>query len=199
MLYPTSPIISWLLAYRYPIAYPIAFIEGPMVMMISGFLVRIGFFAFLPIYLVLIAGDLTGDVVWYWVGRHGARKLVEKYGRFLSITEAGMEKAETFFRKHQGKIIFISKITMGFGFSLATILAAGAAKVPFKKYFLISLGGEFIWCGFLMGVGFFLGNLYTTVIGKDLKIAFIAAIAVIMGLVVYGAGRFINKRFFNGV
>lgn len=189
-----TSIVSWLLAYRYPIAYPLALFEGPIVMMISGFLVRTGFFDFWPIYFVLIAGDLTGDVLWYLVGRHGGRPLIKKYGHFISVTPENVERGESFFHEHQGKILFISKLTTGFGFAIATLIAAGAARVPFKKYFLINFGGEFIWAGILMAVGYFLGHLYSLV-NSGLQWMFIGAIVVIGGLALYGFGKAMRKRF----
>ncbi len=188
-----SPIASWLLTYRYPILYPLAVVEGPVVMMISGFLVRLDFFSFWPVYLLLVAGDLTGDILWYLLGRHGARSFIEKYGRFFSITEENVEKAEQFFHKHQVKILFISKITMGFGFALATLIAAGAAKVPFKKYLTINFLGQFVWTGVLMAVGYFLGNLYIMV-DKSLRWAFIIALIVIAAFAAYGFGKFMRNR-----
>ncbi len=188
-----SPIVSWLLAYRYPILYPLAIVEGPVVMMISGFLVRLNFFSFWPVYFLLIAGDLTGDILWYLLGRHGARSFIEKYGKFFSITEENVEKAERFFNKHQGKILFISKITMGFGFAVATLIAAGAAKVPFKKYLTINFLGQFVWTGVLMAVGYFLGNLYIMV-DKSLRWAFVIALLVIAAFAAYGFGKFMRNR-----
>ena len=188
-----SPIASWLLTYRYPILYPLAIVEGPVVMMISGFLVRLDFFSFWPVYFLLVAGDLTGDILWYLLGRHGARSFIEKYGRFFSITEENVEKAEQFFNKHQGKILFISKITMGFGFALATLIAAGAAKVPFKKYLTINFLGQFVWTGVLMAVGYFLGNLYIMV-DRSLRWAFIIALLVIAAFAAYGFGKFMRSQ-----
>lgn len=191
---PASPIVSWLLAYRYPIAYPLGIIEGPVVMMISGFLVRLGFFDFWPIYLVLVAGDLTGDIVWYLVGRHGGRPLIEKYGHWLNIDLKNVERAELFFHKHQTKILFVSKLTTGFGFAIATLIAAGAARVPFKKYITINFFGEFVWAGFLFAIGYFLGHLYTF-IDKSLQWGFIAGIVIIGILAMYGFGKAMQKRF----
>jgi len=191
-------IVSLLRAYGYLIAYPLAIVEGPVVMLLSGFLVRLHVLAFWPIYLVLIAGDLTGDVVWYWVGRRGARRIIEKYGHFLSLTEENVEKAERFFNDHQGKILFLSKITMGFGFAIATLVAAGVAKVPFKKYFAINFVGEFIWAGILMTLGYFLGNLYTLV-NKSLQWAFIVAMVLIGFAAVYGFGKFMREKFKKGI
>lgn len=190
----SSPIFAWLFAYRYPILYPLAIFEGPVVMMIAGLLVRTGFLAFWPAYLLVIAGDLTGDVVWYFAGRHGARPLINRFGKFLSLDAPTVEKLEGKFHQHQAKILFVSKITMGFGFAIATLIAAGAARVPFKKYFAINFFGEFIWAGVLMAVGFFLGHLYT-LIDSSLRWAFIVALIVLGFLAAYGFGKAMRSRF----
>lgn len=189
-----SSVLRWLLAYRYTIAYPLGIVEGPIVMMVSGFLVRLNFFDFWPIYLILIAGDLTGDIVWYLVGRHGGRPLIEKYGHWMSISQENVERAEEFFKEHQTKILFISKLTTGFGFAIATLIAAGASKVPFRKYITINFFGEFIWAGFLFAIGYFFGNLYF-VVDKSLRWGFIIGLIIIAGLAVWGFGRAMRKRF----
>src|SRR5690348_13576275 len=111
----SSPIAKWLLTYSYPAAYPLAIVEVPVVMMIAGFLVRLGLLEFWAIYFILMAGDLTGDVIWYLVRKHGAKTLIRKYGKFFSITEENVDRASEFFHEHQTKILFISKLTTGFG------------------------------------------------------------------------------------
>jgi len=192
---PTAaPFVQSLLTYRYAIAYPLAIVEGPIVMMVSGFLVRLGFFDFWPIFLVMMAGDLTGDIVWYMVGLHGGRPFLEKYGHWFSITEENVERAESFFQEHQTKILFISKLTTGFGFAIATLIAAGAAKVPFKKYLMINFLGEFVWAGFLFAIGYFFGNLYTLV-DKSLRWGFIAGLIIVAVLAVWGFGKAMKKQF----
>ncbi len=191
---PSSPIVAWFLAYRYPIALPLAFVEGPIVMLLSGILVRAGFFDFWPIYGLLMAGDLLGDAGWYWVGRHGGRAFIEKYGKFVSVTNERIEQVERFYHEHHMSILFISKITMGFGFAVATLMAAGAARIPFKKYIAINFLGGFVWTGFLIGVGFFLGNLYLAV-DEGLRWMFILAVIVIGLAAAYGFGKFMRGRF----
>jgi membrane-associated protein len=191
---PAAPFVQSFLMYRYAIAYPLAIFEGPIVMMVAGFLIRLGFFDFWPIYLIMIAGDLTGDIIWYTVGRHGGRPLIERYGHWLNISPENIERAQEFFHEHQTKILFISKLTTGFGFAIATLIAAGASRVPFKKYITINFFGEFIWAGFLFAIGYFFGNLYVYV-NKSLRWGFIIGLIVIAMLVVWGFGKAMRKRF----
>jgi membrane protein DedA with SNARE-associated domain len=193
---PASPIVLWLLAYRYVIVYPLTVAFGPPVVLTAGFFLRLGTFDLWPIYLLTLAGDLTGDVVWYMVGRHGARTLIKKYGRWFSVTEESVDRAEGFFHKHQTKILFISKLTTGFGFAIATLVAAGAARVHFKKYMTINVFGGFIWIGFLLAIGYFFGQLYTLV-DASLRWGFIIGVIALGTLFVYGFGKAMRKRFGN--
>lgn len=190
----SSPIVMWLLAYRYPIILPLAVVEGPVVMLLSGILIRAGLFDFWPVYLLLLIGDLIGDVGWYWVGRHGGRRFIEKYGGLVSVTNERIEQVERFFQTHHTRILFISKITMGFGFAIATLMAAGASRIPFRKYLLINFIGGFIWTGILIAIGYFLGNFYVT-IDRDLRWMFILSVIVIGLAAAYGFGRFMRGRF----
>ncbi|MCR4328870.1 MAG: VTT domain-containing protein [Patescibacteria group bacterium] len=189
-----SLIASWLLAYKYAIVYPLTVGFGPPVVLIAGFLLKLGTFTFWPLYFLILAGDLTGDVVWYWVGHRGARKLIAKYGHWMSITQEKVAHAERFFHRHQIKILFISKITTGFGFAIATLIAAGAARVPFYKYMTINTLGGFVWIGFLMGVGYFFGHLYT-LIDTSLQWGFLVGVTLTLLLVAYGITKAIRQRF----
>jgi membrane-associated protein len=126
------------------------------------------------------------------VGYYGARKFADRWGKYFSITPESLEKLEVLFHNHQSKILFISKITMGFGFALATLIAAGMAKVPLKKYALFNFLGGFVWTALLMGVGYFFGHLYT-IIDKSFKVAFVTFLIIMLIAVLYGAGKYFKN------
>lgn len=166
---------------RYALIYIGCLFEGPIMMMTGGFLWRFGQFSFLPLYLTLVAGDFTADMLWYTVGRQGARRLMTgKVPRWLGITEERIARAEELFHKYHTKILIISKLTAGFGFALVVVLVAGMTRVPLRRYTLIMLLGGFVWTGFLVTVGYFFGNIYA-VIPPALKVYF-AVVAVIIAL-----------------
>ena len=152
-------------------------------------LLRLNFFYFWPIYLSLMLGDFVADLGWYWVGFYGGRHFVERFGKYFSLTPDVIEKVEDFFHKHQDKILFISKITMGFGFAVATLFVAGLVRIPFKKYALFNFLGGFIWTGILLSLGYFFGNLYA-VLNSGFKIVFIIGLAIFMIAALYGGGRY---------
>ena len=184
--------MAWLHASRYALLFVGCILEGPVVMLTAGFLLRLNQFSFFPMYFALMAGDFTADMGWYAVGYLGARPLINKVGGFLNITPEIIDKIEKRFKTYQNKILFISKITMGFGFALATLVVAGMLHVNIKKYALFNFLGGFIWTGMLVAVGFFFGNVYD-VLARPFKVVFVLAamVIVVLGL------RFINRYLVN--
>ncbi|MEI6304559.1 MAG: DedA family protein [Candidatus Taylorbacteria bacterium] len=134
--------------------------EGPILSIFFGALIKIGAFPFLPVYAALMAGDLIGDIVWYEIGRHGASRFVYRFGKYFNLTPERIEKATKIFHKYHGKILIVSKVTNGFGLALVTLMVAGMVRIPFVKYLLINLVGQFFWTGILLASGYFLGDMY---------------------------------------
>ena len=186
-------ITSWFVIYRYPAIFFITIAEGPIIMMLCGIMLRLGLVSFLPIFITLMLGDLVGDVFWYAIGYHFAHPISEKYGKFVGLTPDLLEKTKQAFHNHQMKVLFISKITMGFGFALATLITAGMAKIPFKKYLAVNFFGQFIWTGLLLYMGYSFGNLYTK-INKDFRILGLLAFVVIVFLVMKGLRSYFKRK-----
>jgi membrane-associated protein len=160
----------------------LAFVEGPIVSMILGVLIKLGYFPFIPIYIALMVGDVLGDSTWYLVGRKWGHAFIRKFGKYVSVTEDKVEMMIRVFHKYKNHILIISKITNGFGLSLVTLIAAGMARIPFLHYFTLNLIGQFIWTGLLVGVGYFFSGLYMEINGVMGKIGVIVGFVVLIGL-----------------
>lgn len=162
----------------------------------AGVLLHAGEFAFWPLYFTLLLGDFVGDIMWYFVGRNAAEPFLRRFGHIFGVTKNVFEKTENLFRRHDAKILFVSKITMGFGFALAVLMAAGAMRVPFRKYVILNLLGGFVWTGLLVALGFFFGGLYG-IVSDSFKILFIGATVVVLIAVFYGLTSFLRKKYFS--
>lgn len=173
----------WLESSKYILLIIGTIIEGPVVMMVSGFLFGLGQFSLVPMYFALVFGDFIADIGWYCLGRFGTRHTIFKYGHFLGLTPKLLEMMEGRFHKYHQKILIISKLTMGMGFAFIVLIVAGIFKVPFKNYVFLNLVGGFIWTAILVTVGYFVGNIFL-IIPNSLKVAFVIFIfvAIIIGL-----------------
>lgn len=147
----------------YGIIVVLACAEGPILSMIFGALIKLGYFSFFPIYIALMLGDLVGDTFWYYIGRFYGHGFIRRFGKYFSITEEGVDKVTKIFHKYQNSILFISKLTTGFGFAIVTLVTAGIVRIPFGRYISINVIGQFVWTLLLIGVGYFLGHIYTQV------------------------------------
>ncbi len=188
-----SHTIQLILQYKYFFILPATLIEGPFVMMVSGFLIKLGYLDFVPAYFLLMAGDLMGDALWYGIGYHWGEGFIRRFGKYVSITDAGVAALKRLFHRYQDWILLISKITMGFGFALGTLMIAGLVKIPFRRYLLLNFFGQFVWTGFLVGVGFVLGNAYLqvdNVLGK----LFVVMLLIIAFLALVGFGKYLRTR-----
>ena len=168
-------ILIWIDSSKYVLLFIGTLFEGPVVMMASGFLYKLGQFNLLPMYIALLVGDFVADIGWYCLGRYGTRKIILKYGHLIGIAPIAFEKAEKLFHKYHKKILIMSKLTMGFGLSTVVLMVAGISKVPFKSYVILNLIGGLIWTAFLITIGYFLGNVYN-VIPRSMKIIFVVSI-----------------------
>jgi membrane-associated protein len=147
----------------YALIIILACAEGPILSMIFGVLIKLGFFSFLPIYVALMVGDLLGDVIWYYIGRRWGHRFVARFGKYFSVTEAGIARVTAIFHRYKHRILFLSKISNGLGFAIVTLITAGLSRIPFWKYLTTNLIGQFVWTGILLAIGYFFGNLYQQV------------------------------------
>ncbi len=164
----------------YLIIVVLACAEGPIISMIFGVLIKLGYFSFIPVYAALMIGDLMGDTVWYYIGRRWGHGFISRFGKYVSITEDKVSIINRIFHNHKYKILFVSKISNGFGFALVTLMTAGIVRIPFVKYLSVNLIGQFIWSGILIGVGYFFSNLYMQVDSVLSKVGIVAFFLIIV-------------------
>lgn len=171
-------LISFLESSRYVLIFLGSFLEGSAVMMTTGLLWHLGTVAFWPAYLALLLGDILADTVWYAVGYFGARPFFNRYGHWFGTTPEVIQKVEGKFHQYHTNILIISKLTMGFGLAVPVLTVAGMLHVPFLRYITINILGGIVWILFLMGVGYYFGNLLAY-IPKDFQIAIAIALPLV--------------------
>lgn len=165
-----SEIIRLIYTYSYFILFPLVVIEGPIVTIISGFLVSTSFLDLLPTFLTIIAGDLAGDFLYYSAGRWWLNKTAKKVLNFFKVDSKRVTHLEENIKKNKGKVLFFGKLSHAIGGFI--LFAAGSAQISIK---------EFLWYNFLatipkslilIGVGYYLGSTVAN-FGKYLNYTFL--------------------------
>ena len=102
------------------------------------------------------AGAMLGNIFWYLAARalgiDRLRPLVERHGRWLTVTWPEVERAHRWFEGHGVAFVLIGRLipTMR---SLVSI-PAGLLKMRFRDFFIASTLGTFAWTAILAGAGF---------------------------------------------
>ena len=103
---------------------------------------------------VVLAGTLgswVGASVMYWGSRLLGRPLLMRYGRWVLITPAKIEAAETWSAQFGTVGVFISRLLPVIRHLIG--IPAGIVRLDFRWYSLATLVGSFIWCCVLAWVG----------------------------------------------
>ena len=178
---------------KYILIYFGAFIEGPILMIASGFLLRHNLLSLVPLFAALVLGDLTGDVMWYSLGRFIAEPIITKGGKFFGVNLETFERGKKLFHRYHERILWISKLTLGFGLAVVVLMVAGTMKVSFKKYMFINACGELFLVTALISLGYFFGNVYSSIGGHN-KYFFIAGLAIAIVILLYVFGKLMKKK-----
>ena len=165
--------------FAYPLIFFLMFIEGgDATLLASGFLIRLGFFDFVPVFLLASTGIFLRDIILYKLGKKYGEQIIIKYGRFFYITPQRFSSITKRLKKSKGKTIFFSKFL--YGLNHITILAVGASKIDFKRFIKLSIVTIIFWESVLLSLGYFLGHSFTLLkhYVKDISI-FLAASVII--------------------
>jgi membrane-associated protein len=175
-------ILTFGLAHRYLVYAMITFLacaEGPWLSLILGVFLRLGDFSFFPVYMCLMLGDLIGDVGWYCMGRRYGNRFVAKYGKYFRVTASGVERMTRLFHRYKNSVLFLSKVSNGFGLAIVTLMTAGMVRIPFDRFIVVNLLGQFIWTGLLLGIGYFFSHLFITVNSVLGRMSLVATVVVL--------------------
>ncbi len=180
-------IVSLLLLYKYLILFPIMVFEGPIVTIIAGFLISLGVMSWPITYIIIVAGDLVGDLMFYYIGKIGRLKWIRRWGKYIGLNENRVEKVEKFFREHPAKTLLFGKLSHVVG--APVIIAAGLAKMPVLNFLWWNLLGTLPKSFAILIVGFYFGQAYVMINHylNDLYMAgFILAIIAATIFVLFG-------------
>jgi membrane-associated protein len=189
-------IFNLLYTYSYLVLFPLVVIEGPVVTIIAGFLISLGFMDFFPAYATIIAGDLVGDMVYYSLGRWWLNKTYHKALAFFNINIKLVKRLEEALKKNKGPFLFFGKLSHAIGGVI--LFAAGSAGIPVKDFLVFNFLATLPKSLILMAVGFYFGSTVSsfskaldyTVLG--LFIFTIITVSLYFG-VTYFSNKYIKK------
>ena len=110
----------------------------------SGYLVYTGRFNLWGAAVAGAIGCVVGSIVAYWAGMYGGRPFIEKYGRYILISQHDLNLADGWFARRGEVIVFSSRLLP----VIRTFIAfpAGIAKMNLTRFVIYTFVGSFPWC-----------------------------------------------------
>jgi membrane protein DedA with SNARE-associated domain len=166
------------------------FIEGEIILVLSGILIKSGQIYFLETFAIAFMGAVMHDFGFWLVGK---KLLKTDRKKFLFFN---LEKIKAFldkFNNFNAVYVFISKF--GWSINRVVLISSGYLKVSVQKLIKYSLLANLFWVAIFISIGYtFAGT--TEILKKDVKLfsilvtVFIIAIIVIENLI----QKFIKKQ-----
>jgi membrane protein DedA with SNARE-associated domain len=147
-----------------------------------------GFDAYLAVVLAGVLGYQVGAIAGWWIGERGGRPFLERRGRWLHLTHERLERAERWFERWDDSAVFVGRLTPVARSFIS--IPAGVFEMPFKRYNVLTLAGNAIWCAVFAGVGWALGSSYER-FNHGFKYVEYAVVLLIVAAVVF---LFLRRR-----
>jgi membrane protein DedA with SNARE-associated domain len=103
-----------------------------------------------------VLGSVLGALANYGVALWLGRAVIRRLGRYVLITEKGLDRTERFFARH-GEISTLLGRMLPVVRHLISI-PAGIARMSLPKFVLFTGLGAFLWCSILATIGYVLGQ-----------------------------------------
>ncbi|MGE3272061.1 MAG: DedA family protein [Chloroflexota bacterium] len=185
-----TALVAWLAVYTYPVAALTVLIgaiglplPSAVVVLAAGSITADGDLDPWSLYGLLLASAVTGDVASYSVGRWASHLVLGRWGARIGVTPGRLASVERRFERWGGLLVVITRCVLT-GLAIPTNLVAGASTYPLLRFFLYSLMGEAIWVGYLVGLGWYFGPSWVSLLDYlDDAVMMLTALAIAIVLV----------------
>ena len=200
--YNRKPMESFLTSAGYAALILFGFLEAACIPISSeltfGFAGVLAYQGHLNLALVIIIGslaELAGSYASYAVGRVGGKPLVTRWGRYVLVTQADVDRAERFLAGRGAWAVPVGRM-LPFVRAFTSIVA-GLVRIPALRFGILSLIGTVIYAAALSCIGYGLGSAWKSV-SHGLTVAgyaiFALIVIAIVGFVLYRLREFRREQ-----
>jgi membrane protein DedA with SNARE-associated domain len=165
--------------WGYALLFVAMLFEGELILTATGMLASLHAFDLFDSFFFALAGVLTGDILWYFLGRYLQRR--HSHNRYLMFMIHRVKKLLPGIEKNPFHVIFLSKFIYGLNHS--TILVLGFLGIEFKHFMRIQFFTSLVWSVIFITLGFMFGGAalaYTHSFNRFMLIAVGFLIAVVL-------------------
>lgn len=131
-------------------------VPSEVVIPFSGFLSFTGRFNFWAVVVIATLANYAGSVILYYIGKSGGRWILEKYGKYILISNHDLEIGDIWFHKHGTKVVFWGRLLPIIRTFIS--LPAGIMRMNFKRFSIYTIAGALPWNAALAYAGYVAGD-----------------------------------------
>jgi membrane protein DedA with SNARE-associated domain len=167
-------------------------VPGESLLIFAAILAERGEIAFPIWFLSAWCGAVTGDNIWYLIGRVLGQKLLQRYGTKVGLNPNRLRKVEATFARY-------GPATVGFArfFNVLRQLngvIAGSLEMNWWRFFMFNALGGALWVTVWTVVGFYLGTYGSEISSLVRQLGFFGAILVSVAVSVVLTYAFIHRN-----
>ncbi|MFJ7246832.1 DedA family protein [Kitasatospora sp. NPDC098652] len=148
-------------------------VPGQTVLVLAAVYAGTGHLDLAAVLLIGAAAATLGNMLGYLIGHTGGRVFVHRWGRYVLLTPARMERADGFFARQGGKVVTVARFVDGLRQYNGII--AGTTEMPWRRFAVFNLLGAVLWTavwgtfGYVAGAN--IGAVYRTALRYQLWFA----------------------------
>ena len=159
--------IDWLLQTLLALGYPgivglmamessILPVPSELVMPPAGYWAAKGEMNFFVVLACGVLGSVIGALANYYGAQLIGRPLLQRYGKYVLLSEKNLQRSERFFAQHGEISTLIGRLFPVIRHLIS--IPAGLHRMPLPKFITYTAIGALVWCAILTWIGYFLGQ-----------------------------------------
>ena len=154
-------------------------IPSELILGFAGYLIFIGKMEFFHATVAGMVGGMLGSIITYYIGAHGGRPFIDRYGKYFLMKKSHVDTAQRWFDKYGIKAVFFSRMLPAVRTFIS--LPAGFARVDMKKFIIYTFLGSLPWTMLILYVAWMLGENWKTMlaVGHELSLIVCAVLVIV--------------------
>ncbi|MEE1788720.1 DedA family protein [Streptomyces sp. SP17BM10] len=148
-------------------------VPGQTILVLACVYAGSGHLDFAAVLVIAFVAATLGNSLGYLIGSTGGRAFVHRWGRYVLLTPARMERADDFFARYGGTVVVVARFIDGLRQTNGII--AGTTEMPWRRFAVFNVIGAALWTavwgtfGYLAGAN--IGEVYRTAVRYQLWFA----------------------------
>src|SRR2546423_12010415 len=159
--------IDWLLQTLLALGYPgivglgawessVLPVPSELVMPPAGYWAAKGQMSFAVVLACGVLGSIIGALANYYGAQLIGRPLIQRYGKYVFLSEKNLQRSEQFFAEHGEISTLIGRLFPVIRHLIS--IPAGLHRMPLPKFIAYTAAGAAVWGAILTWIGYFLGQ-----------------------------------------